>query len=175
MHVRSERRSNRNFLTIRTSQDGKWNKNAIGDTMLQNLPRYRVEQRVFWLDEYAASSLPSASTFGIYEPASSLTEHIALLHDLGKVDLLKQMSFAPVDGERAIVFAGRECAFASQAGCVLGNPALSQWIPFQGNSSTIQGASRYITVSKMFNVKCTFRDDLCRNLLSKPDAYIKNR
>ena len=92
--------------------------------MLQNVPRYRCRQRLFCLDEYAASSLPSESTFGIYKPASSLTEHIALLRNLGKVDLLKQMSFAPVDGERAIVFAGRECAFASQAGCVLGNPII---------------------------------------------------
>ena len=143
--------------------------------MLQNLPRYRVRQRVFWLDEYAASSWPSESTFGIYEPASSLTEHITLLHNLAKVDLLKQMSFAPVDGERAIVFAGRECAFASQARCVLGNPTLSQWIPFQGNSSTIQGASRYLTVSKIFYVKWTFREDPCRNLKRELDTYIKNR
>ena len=96
--------------------------------MLQNLPRYRVEQRLFWLDEYAASSLPSASTFGVYEPASSLTEHIALLQNSGKVDLLKQMSFPPADGERAIVFAGRECAFASQTGCLLGNPASRGYI-----------------------------------------------
>ena len=143
--------------------------------MLQNLPRYRVEQRVFWLDEYAASSLPSASTFGIYESASSLTEHIALLHNLGKVDLLKQMSFAPVDGERAIVLRNKEFVSSSQAGCVLGNPTLSGGYILWGHSSKKWGASRYLTVSKIFYVKLTFRDDLCRNLLSKPDTYIKNR
>ena len=143
--------------------------------MLQNLPRYRVEQRLFWLDEYWASPLPSASTFSIYEPASSLTEHNHITPNLGKVDLLKQMSFAPVDGGWGIVLAGRECAFASQAGCVLGNPTLSQWIPFQGNSSTIQGASRYLTVSKIFYVKWTFREDPCRNLKRELDTYIKNR
>ena len=143
--------------------------------MLQTLPRYRVRQRAFWLDEYAASSLPSESTFGIYDSASSLTEHIALLQNCQKWDFLKQMSFAPVDHGQAIVFAGRECAFASQAGCVQGNPALSQWIPFQGNSSTIQGASRYLTVSKIFYVKWTFREDPCRNLKRELDTYIKNR
>ena len=143
--------------------------------MLQTLPRYRVRQRLFWLDEYAASSLPSESTFGIYDPASSLAEHIALLQNLGKVDLLKQMSFAPVDGGWWIVLRNKEFVSSSQTGCLLGNPTLSQWIPFQGNSSTIQGASRYITVSKIFYVKWTFREDPCRNLKRELDTYIKNR
>ena len=142
--------------------------------MLQNMPRCRCRQRVFWVFQYEASPLPSASTFGIYKPARSLIEHIALLHNLGKVDLLKQMAFAPVDGVRAIVFAGRECAFANQTGSLLGNPTLSQWIPFQGNSSTIQGASRLLTVNIFFYVKCKLWGDLARNLKFKPDTYIKN-
>ena len=143
--------------------------------MLQNMPRYRLRQTAFWVFQYEASSLPSRSTFGIYEPASSLTEHIALLHDLGKVDLLKQMSFAPVDGVRAIAPYNRDFVSSIQTGSSLGNPTLSQWIHFQSNSSTIQSLWRYLTVSKIFYVKWTFREDPCRNLKRELDTYIKNR
>ena len=123
--------------------------------MLQTLPRYRVRQRAFWLDEYAASSLPSESTFDIYDSASSLTEHITLLYNLGKVDFLKQMSFAPVDGVRAIVPGYGESVSSIQIGCLLGNPALSDGYILWEHSSKKWVPSRYLTVCKMFNVKCT--------------------
>ena len=143
--------------------------------MLQNVPRYRLRQTAFWVPGYDASSLPSRSTFGIYDPASSLTEHIALLQNCQKWDFLKQMSFAPVDGGWGIVLAGRECAFASQTGCLLGNPALSHGYILWGHSSKKWGASRYLTVSKMFCVKCTLWEDLCRNVKIEPDTYINHR
>ena len=57
--------------------------------MLQNLPRYRVEQRLFWLDEYAASSLPSESTFGIYKPASKSYRTHHITSKLSKVWLVE--------------------------------------------------------------------------------------
>ena len=100
-------------------------KNIFGDTMLPNMPRYRLRQTAFWVFQYEASSLPSGATVGIYEPESSLTRHITLLPNLWKVDFLKQMSFAPVDGERAIVPGYGESVSSILTGCVLGNAALS--------------------------------------------------
>ena len=85
------------------------------------------------------------------------------------------MSFAPVDGERAIVLYNRDFVSSIQTGSSLGNLIILGGYIYGVSSSKKGGASRYLTVSKMFNVKCTLCEDLSRNLKCKPDTCIKNR
>ena len=79
-----------------------------------------------------------------------------------------------LDGQ-AIVPGYGESVSSIQIGCLLGNPALSHGYILWEHSSTKWVPSQVLTVSKIFYVKWTFREDPCRNLKRELDTYIKNR